>query len=82
MKPLLAASLHEGDPMTRREFAHWCRVFTGETIRDLRHIREVPRVSMHAWRRHVSAGRPPRDVSAWRVDYRASYDQIRTRKTS
>ena len=66
--------------MTRRDFATWCRMFTGETIRDLRHIREVPRVSMHAWKRHVSSGRP-RDLESWRVEFRASYDQHRTRKT-
>jgi len=67
--------------MTRRDFATWCRMFTGETIRDLRHIREVPRVSMHAWNRHVPAGKPPRDLASWRLGFRASYDQIRTRKT-
>lgn len=66
--------------MTRRQFAIWSRMFAGETIRDLRHIREVPRVSMHAWKRH-SAGKPPRDLAVWRSE-RASYDQIRTRKTS
>jgi hypothetical protein len=69
--------------MTPDQFAACCRMLAGETIRDLRHIREVPRFSMHIWHRHASRGARPRDLASWRSAIRAKRcDQMRTRKTS
>jgi hypothetical protein len=38
--------------VTRDQFKVWARLCGGTTIRELRHIREVPRASMPACRPH------------------------------
>ena len=45
--------------MTRDQFVLCASVFTGSTIRDLRHLRDEPRASMPLFRRVPKATKPP-----------------------
>jgi len=61
--------------MTRDQWDEWSRMFAGSTVRELRHMRDVPRASVRLGVQAPVAHHRPLRLDLW-------LDQIRTRRTS